>query len=484
MSSLVRLNPINRQLMTLVRSSDQQFLPAALEILETPVSPARIIVIWTICCMLATALVWSCIAKLDIYAVAPGRVQPGGRSKVVQPFDLGKVAGIYVQNGSQVKPGDLLVQLDPTEAIADRRSAATQLAEYDAEVPRRKAAIEDAAEGRPCCRKIQFPEEIAPQITARAQALFDAEMAQHLADKDKLRAQIDEKKALKERLLLSMGARQKLISVLNERLQMKEMLVQRAAGTRKDVLDAQQQVESEMTNLAFDKGQLLEAEAAAVSLERQVVETTKQFIATQSQKLEDAERKQSTLRQDLVKAEAKLERTRLIAPIEGTVQQLAITTVGQVLTAGQAVMVIVPDTGPIEVEALVRNEDIGFVAVGQEAVIKLDAFPFSRFGTVGGKVIRVSRDAVANADASASDASSVTDRTKNNSATSAVPKTQDLVFPITVELDRRSISINGTEMPISLGLTLTAEVRTGERRVIDYFLSPLRELVSQSAHER
>lgn len=484
MSSVVRLNPVNRQLLSLVRSTDQQFLPAALEILETPASPARIVLIWTICGMLAAGLVWSCLAKIDIYATATGRVQPGGRSKVLQPFDIGKVAALHVHNGSQVHAGDLLVELDPTDAIADQRSAATQLAEYDAEVPRRSAEIEDASNEARCCRKLSLPANVAPEIKSRVQGLFEAEMAQYLSDAQKLRAQIGEKRAMKERLLLSMTARKKLIGVLNERLDMKSMLVQRAAGTRKDVLDAQQLVESETTNLAYDQGQVLEADAAAVSLERGLDEAKRQFIATQHQKLEDAERKRETLREDLVKAGAKLDRTRLRAPIDGTVQQLSITTIGQVITPAQALMVIVPTDGPMEVEALVRNEDIGFVAVGQDVVIKLDAFPFSRFGTVNGKVTRVSRDAVTNQEANSSDPASVTDRNTNSSATSGVPKTHDLVFPIAVALSQRAINVNGKETPISLGMSLTAEIQTGERRVIDYFLSPLRELSSQSAHER
>ena len=200
------------------------------------------------------------------------------------------------------------------------------------------------------------------------------------------------------------------------------------------------------------------------------------------QKLADSERKADHLKGELVKATAKHERTRLTVPIAGTVQQLAVTTVGQVVSPGQPLMTIVPVGAPIEIEALIQNKDIGFVEVGQSAVVKVESFPFSRYGTVDGSVVRVSRDAVDDREASAlSDPKS---SARPQTTTADVARTQNLVFPATIALAKTVIDVDGKAIPLSPGMAATVEVLTGKRRALDYILSPLREVTWSSAHER
>ena len=238
-----------------------------------------------------------------------------------------------------------------------------------------------------------------------------------------------------------------------------------------------------MTNLAYDQGQVVENEAGITSLQKKIEQTQKQFVADQAQKLSEAEFKRDHLTQDLVRATAKADRTRIVAPIDGQVQQLAVTTLGQVVTTGQPLLVVVPTDLPMEIEALVQNSDIGFLAVGQEAVVKIDAFPFTRYGTLNGKVIRVSGDAIYNRDASSQDASTPV-QSQNASALDTTPKTQDLVYAVDVQLEKQSLFVDGKVVPLAPGMTATVEVQTGKRRVIEYLLSPLREMVSGAAHER
>ncbi len=541
-----KLNPLTRRLMVVTSSDDREFLPAALEILDTPASPKRIAFIWIVCLMLAAALGWSYIAKLDIYAVATGRIQPSGRSKVIQSLDPGKIKTIAVENGMRVKAGDLLLELDPTDAYAERDAAAADLEALDAEIPRRKAEIDavlndrsshqistdgsfngrsgmgfdylyglagqtsqwtpdllrdqtqifpfvgwnlttampnNATPGTSDIPKVVFPPNVGRRLQTRELNLLGAELAQYRASRDTLKADLGEKTATQTRLRSSIEARERLVALLNQRLSMKSELLAKQAGPLTGVLDAQQQIQQELANLAYDKGQLLETQAAAESTKSKMDQLQKQFIADQSGKLSDAERKRDHQAQDLVKAMAKAERVKLTAPINGTVQQLAVSTIGQVVTTGQPLLVIVPDGGPLEIEALVPNSDIGFLEVGQDAVIKIDAFPFSRYGTVDGKVVRVSRDAVFDKDVSNMDAATAA-QAQNASVLDPTPKTQGLVYPVTVQLTQRSILIDGKEVPLSAGMTAAIEVRTGDRRIIDYLLSPLREIVSQSGHER
>ncbi len=250
------------------------------------------------------------------------------------------------------------------------------------------------------------------------------------------------------------------------------------------MIDAVQQVEQVAADLAYDRGQLTEAKAGATSLQRRITQLTSETVARQYQALTEAAQKRDALVQDVVKATLKRERTQLKAPISGTVQQLAVTTLGQVVTAGQPLMVVVPTDGPIEVEAQVQNKDIGFILPDQEAVVKIDAFPFTRYGSIEGRVVRVSRDAVDDREAGGgSDAVSVA-RGQGLNPVTGTQKTQNLIFPVTVALSQTVIKADGKDVALTPGMTATVEIRTGRRRVIDYLLSPVRETTSTAGHER
>jgi membrane fusion protein, hemolysin D len=214
-------------------------------------------------------------------------------------------------------------------------------------------------------------------------------------------------------------------------------------------------------------------------------ETVSQFIADQTQKLAEIERKRDRTEQELIKAQSKTDRTQLKSPIDGTVQQLSITTVGQVVTSGQSLLTVVPLEGPIEVEAMIANKDIGFVEPGQPAIVKIEAFPFTRYGTVDATVSKVSRDAVDERDATnLSDAATVTKPQPGASIAQQQSRTQNLVFPATLQLAQRSLLIDGKEVPLTPGMAVTVEIKTGSRRAIDFVLSPLREVTVQAGRER
>jgi hemolysin D len=173
----------------------------------------------------------------------------------------------------------------------------------------------------------------------------------------------------------------------------------------------------------------------------------------------------------------------LKAPVSGVVQQLAVTTVGQVVSSGQALMTIVPPDAPLEIEAMILNKDIGFVRIGQPAIVKVEAFPFTRYGTIDGTVTKISADAVDMRNAPNLSEAAATVRPQGTSSSSP-GNGSEMAFPATVAFARRSIDLDGKTVNLSPGMTVTVEIQTGRRRIIDYVLSPLREMVSQAAHER
>lgn len=461
---------------------DREFLPAALELLETPPSPVKIWGIWLICSAVMIGLIGAWVGSLDIHAVAQGRIHPSGRSKVVQPLEAGRVVGIKIENGSKVAAGDVLLELDPTETSADKDAQVREMGSGHAEMMRRMVAIAVAKDGTYAPKPIPFTDDIDEQTRQREGQLLRAELDQLNASRASLTAQVNEQNAARNRLKSSIAAREKLIGLTKERSDTRTALNNKGALSRALVIDSLQQYETQVVALVGERGQLLETEAAISRLERKVEEVTSQFITEQTQKISDAERKLSRSEQDLIKATSKSDRTRLKAPINGTVQSLAVTSIGQVVAAGQALLTLVPNDGPIEIEALIQNQDIGFVNEGQSAVIKVEAFPFTRYGTIDGAVTKVSRDAVDEREASQIGDPTAAARAQSQGANPG--RGQNLVFPATITLSRRAMLINGKEIPLSPGMAVSVEIKTGERSLIDYILSPLREVGASAGRER
>lgn len=465
-------------------NQDREFLPAALEIIETPPAPLRVATLWFICVAFLGALAWAWLGSIDIHAVAQGRIQPSGRSKVIQPVEPGKVVAIKVQNGTTVAAGDLLLELDPTETGADREALARDLETARGEAARRSTAIAIARSGVLAPRPATYPESVSATVRERENEALTFEIEQLAATIVGLKAQHAANVATIAKLKASLKARERVIALAKERVDMRDKLSKNGSLSRAMVIEVETQYEQLLTTQAGEQGQVAEAEAQIETINSKMTETRSQFIADQRVKMLEAERKADHTSQELVKAKVKNERTSLTAPIAGTVQQLAVSTVGQVVASGQSLMVIVPKDSTIEIEAFVQNQDIGFVEAGQPVVVKIEAFPFTRYGTLDGRIERVSRDAVDEREAMGLADPLVAAKQSGATQGAVQSKMQGLVFPATVRLDRTAIVIDGKDIPLTPGMAVTVEILTGRRRAIDYVLSPLREVASTSAHER
>ena len=488
-----------------VSGRDREFLPAALEILETPPPPLPVALMTTICAFALVALTWSYFGRLDVHAVAPGKIETAGFSKVIEPLDPGKVAAIHVEAGQPVKTGDLLFELDPAEANADARSAADALNASLAEIARRRYAIEavraaqeeeSRTSGDPEAASsveqlagqrdmnIAWDESLPEPFRLREEAVLRADLVQ-LADALKaLDKQMAQKTATRRRLDMSIAYQRTLMDTLNQRVKTRQQAIDLNVGTKINLYDAKEELERSQSQLASDEGQLIETDAALKELQSEKAKTISQFIADNENKLADAWRKADEARQALAKATARLARTELVAPIDGVVQQTAVTTLGQVVTTGQQLAVITPAGAKLQVEALVPNLDIGFVKLGQDAVVKVDAFPFTRFGVVHGKVVKIAPAAIDEQDAKRALANATASANVAQAPAPAQGQPENFVFPVTVALDETAMKINGSTVQLAPGMTVTVEIKTDSRRVIDYLLSPLAKVASEAAKER
>jgi hemolysin D len=473
--------PVKMAEIVRLRPADREFLPAALEILETPPSPVRMWLLLGICGLVVAALLWSVIGRFDIIAVAQGKIQSVGRIKVVQPFETGKVRAILAQNGKHVREGDVLVELDDSEAHAEETGLIAAVAASKGEALRRLAAIEAVQSGSFAMPSMAWPAAVPANIRAREQRVLSGDLVALSGVLASLAAQRRQKEAEKARLSEMIQSQEKILVISQSREDLRTKLEKMDLGSKLLRIDAQESLQQQRTALAQQQGQLAEATAAIDVLHRDAAKTVGTFIAENSTKLAEAERRAEEDDQRLIKASTRATRMVLRAPVSGTVQGLSITSVGQVVMPGEEVMRIVPDDGGFEIECYVPNKDIGFVAVGQEAVVKIEAFPFTRYGALDAKVIRVSTDAIPEPDAMQQEANP--SKAPKSAFLGGGQRTQNLYFPVILTPSSSNFA-NASALPISNGMAVTVEIKTGDRRVIDYIFSPLIEIGSRALKER
>ncbi|WP_065377052.1 HlyD family type I secretion periplasmic adaptor subunit [Ensifer adhaerens] len=476
-----------------VSRADQEFLPAAIEILETPASPVRAAMIWLICLLAALSLLWAYFGKFDIVATAQGKIQPIGRVKIVQSEESGRVNVTNAINGARVEKDAILIELDPTTAKAEEQALSLRLHAFQAEIARRQALNDVvsawasldiwAKADRPPYRAIAFPNEIGEALRQREQQVYAAEVAKLSGTITNLRAQFTKGQAQIERLAGTIAAQQVFVATLAQRVSMRSKLVDAEAGTKASMIDAQETLLEAERDLASQKGEYREAETALDVVRSEAASQFSLFLADNTQRLTEAQREADQAAQELAKASRKLSAMTIISPETGVIQASAITTVGQVLSPGTELMRIVPTGQKLEIEAYLPNRDVGFVEAGQEAVIKVEAFPFTRYGILHGKVTRVATDAIPEPDARQTEESS------SASLQTSVPfsnaqRMQNLVYPVVIEPIETDILVDGKAVPLSAGMAVTVEVKTGQRRILEYLFSPLAEVSSSAMKER
>ncbi len=464
-------------------SSDREFLAPVLEILETPASPVRVAFLWIICALVVIGLGLAYFGRIDIIASAQGKFQPTGRVKVIEPVETGRVAAVHAATGALVKAGAVLVELDRSAAEADVRAASADLKSAEAESLRRRAALAAAR-----ARAFSPPPVIAwlpdmdANLRAREEGVLSADLGQLAATIASFDAQKAQKSAERDMLGRTIATQKNLIATLQERVDMRAKLVALQSGAKSAVIDATETLQYQQTQLAIHEEELASATTGLAVVARDSEKAVQAFLSDQAQKLDAAERQAEEDRQHLAKAEAMVDTLTLRAPIDGRVQSSIITNVGQVVDSGQEVMRIVPQDSRLEIEAYVPNQDIGFVRVGQEAVIKVESFPFTRYGLLKAKVVRIAKDAIPSPDASAIEGDPT--RVSKASGFAGAERTQNLVFAVELEPDASTIVVDGAARPLTSGMAATVEIKTGSRRLLEYLFSPVMEVGSKAMRER
>lgn len=413
----------------LFKEDEAEFLPAALSLQERPVSPSLRITAKILMALVAFVLLWAIFGRMDIVVNATGEIIPSERTKTIASVEVASVKALYVEEGQAVKEGEVLIELDASAADAEYGKAMSSITEATLQIARSRAMIE-AVDSRK-------PPKLAPIAGVPVEKLQEAQ--------GHLNGQYQDFMTKLQRLE---GAITRYSSAL-------PLATQRASDYRElaqnhDV-SMHAYLEKEQARVDLE-GQLTEAKNTRAAL---IAETRRAAFDAQA----EGDRIVGAGRQDAMRTETRSKLLKLTSPVDGTVQQLTVFTVGGVVPAAQPLMKIVPNEDHLIVEAMLENKDIGFVEEGQTAAVKIAAFEYTKYGTIPARVLHVSRDAIKD-------------------------EKKGLLYSVIIALDKSSISVKGEDMPLSAGMSVNVEIKTGTRRVIEYVLSPLLQHAKESLNER
>ena len=440
------------------RTQDEiAFLPAHLELTESPVSPAARWTMRIIVAFFCIALLWARIGKVDVVAVATGKVVVGSRTKVIQPVETAVVHRIFVRDGQVVKHGEVLIELDATATGAEFRQAeealiAAKLAQL------RHAAMTVALEGG-SLPTLPDTSGVPAQRLRASRDLLLSEFVQYQARRQNLLAVVAQREAQHNTIRSQIQPMQQSLAISRERVADLQQLLGGQYVSRHEYLARQQEMVELQRGLAAQQATLLETQSALLGAREELRVLEAETLQQTRDALRQAEEQVGQYEPVVAKARQRDALMQLRAPVDGTVQQLAVHTVGGVVTPAQALMAVVPSEESLEVEATVLNKDIGFVRPGQPVTLKVESFPYTRYGYLEGIVETVSHDA-------------------------AQDEQLGLVFPARVRLQSNELMVDGVKMAVTPGMSLSVEIKTGKRRLIDYILSPLQKHSGEAFRER
>lgn len=499
------------------KSLETAFLSEALEIVEKPASPIGHFMIWVIIVIVVSAIIWAYFGKMDEVAIASATVAPKDGVQVVQPLYEGIVTQILVEEGEAVKKGQELIILDSTTeqiGIENSESKISELTlqndliellldgkdisdyaeengiteERDIQVVKLMISMQNEnqllisqlqSQYAQCEKQLEIEQNSLEKLNGDLSALekqksdavnlySGSSLEGQALENYKLQLETAEKEYEEYSKLYEIGAvakyqldeKKTLLDDIKKQLELQEVRAEHeSAGNSAEVSEIQrkidlllQDISAQEKNVQKQEELLEQSETTLQSAKTEFEQSLINMLVTNNQTLID-------YKSDL-KLKNKSNKSQILtSPVDGTIQTVAVTTVGGVVTSAQPVITIVPQNAELIIEADVLNKDIGYVFAGQEVSVKLDTFSFQKYGTVDGEIIYVSPSAVED-------------------------ERKGLVYKIKVAIDKTSFNVNGTEVPISSGMSGTAEIKLEERRIIEFFLEPMFEYFDDSLKVR
>lgn len=443
-----------------------EFLPAALEIQETPPHPLARWLGMSLISLFTIALIWSCLGRVDIVASAEGKIIPSGRIKLVQPLTKGFVKAIHVKEGQFVKEGQVLIELDRTSTAADQSRMEKELhtGMLDLAVSQTVHSLLTVPK-----TNITTPTQIHLNLSkdfkiteaehSLRQQMVWQQWQQYLAQLGALHSAQQKAVAEKSATLESIKKLQQTLPMITKRAEGMAQLYKNNMAAEIQHMEVEQTRIENVQNLAAEQQHKNQLDAAIREAEQQIdalkADTLNRILGV----ITENTNRVNSLREELIKATDTNAKQFLYAPVSGYVQELAISTIGGIVTDAQKLMAIVPEEENLEVEAMLGNKDIGFVQKEMTAEIKIHTFPFTKYGLIDATVTNISEDAI-------------------------IDEKLGLVYSMRLKMHKNSIDIDGKQVKLIPGMAVTAEVKTDQRRVIEFFVSPIKKYQQESIRER
>lgn len=445
------------------------FLPAALEIKERPPHPATRVTACVLLVMFTIGVLWACIGEVDIVATAEGKIVPSGQVKQIQPYERGMVSAILVHEGQAVKAGDPLIELDQAQTGADSKRLTQELQQNRLNTYRLQQfqtflnndQVLDSSSNKPHSSNpslVNWPRASEYQISQQ-QLLLEQEKQNFLAEQNRIEQLLKDKRAEKQVNQALINKWQGTLPLITERVDAVKKLLAKKMVSKAQYLELEQERVEQKHDLAAAKSTSMQLQAQINELAQQQVSMLAQMRAQNLQQLVDLEREYLNISEELKKAEDLNKKQILSSPVDGIVQELTIHTVGGVVTPAQPLMKIVPENQVLEVEAWLENKDIGFVTAGQNAELKVHTFPFTKYGIIDGVVTNISPDATAD-------------------------EQRGLIYKAHIKMDKNFLNVDGRNVDLVPGMSISAEVKTGKRLLIEYLIAPLLRYKNESLSER
>jgi hemolysin D len=427
--------------------TETDFLPAAVEILERPPSPIGRAILWLIIAAALVGLLWSFASHIETVAVTTGRVVPQGRLQSIEASALSVVKAVHVREGQHVVAGALLLEFDGNEATADLNAARTQYQASSLANSRAGALLYYGHGGS------------GKSLTGAERSLYDARVAQYEQSRSALRQRLAGAEADVVAKAAEVARMEQVVPISKQKYDSLKGLEEKGYGAHLRTLEAQQDLINQTQSLEMAHAVYDQAVAQVSEIRFSITQLEAQFRVQAASENADSGAEAQVRHEALIKAQDEQDRQSLRAPTAGTVHEIFVNTLGQVVEPAKPLITIVPDGETLIIEALVLNKDVGFVHEGQNVVIKLEAYPFTRYGYLQGKVETILPDSIAN-------------------------DHLGLVYPVRIHINKTQPRMRIKNWKLSPGMTATAEIVTGKRRVVDFLLSPIAKSVREAGRER
>ncbi|MBR1728014.1 MAG: HlyD family type I secretion periplasmic adaptor subunit [Selenomonadaceae bacterium] len=438
------------------REKETEFLPAILEVTETPPSPTGRFVMWTVLVLLVVALAWAFLGHINEVAVAEGKVIPFGQAKTIQVKNKGIIKEINVEEGQLVQEGDVLVVLDPTTTSADYDNLKKRAAYYKLDIQRLTAELT----GQPFSPE-KDPDLEAHDLAAEL-ALYQSRTSDYQTQRQSRQDVISQKKARLQSTQATYEKYAEGLKIAQDKESRLQQLIAESAISEFQLLEQQKETIEYAKNAQSAMDEMVSIQAEIAEAEQNLANVDASYRKDIMTSLVEAKKEYYSLTESIKKAEEDSRMATILAPTSGRVYNLSVHTVGGIVTDAQPLMQIVPDDVNRKFEVYADNKDIGFIKVGQEAEVKVRTFNFQKFGMVQAEVEEISADAVENPQ----------DVEKHG-------KFKLLLNPV-----KNEVNIEGQEANLAVGMGVTAEIKIKEKRIIDFFLDPFRKYTHEALRER